>query len=147
MQLSWLLFLASLMPAPVHERACLAATIYLEARGQPTAGQIAVAEVALRRRDAGHWGQTVCAVVKSRKQFAPTLVAGDHPINCDRSWQKAWKIAGDSLAMWQRPPHDRTQVVPGADHFYAVNLVAPPAWASGDPVAVIGDHAFYRVGL
>jgi hypothetical protein len=34
--------------------------------------------------------------------------------------------------------------VPGASHFAAHNLVTP-SWASSEPVAVIGDHSFYRV--
>jgi spore germination cell wall hydrolase CwlJ-like protein len=48
--------------------------VYLEARDQSARGQQAVAEVALRRRDSGLWGDNLCSVVTARKQFAPTLV-------------------------------------------------------------------------
>ena len=63
MKLSMLLWLTTLMPQPVADQACLATTVYLEARSESTNGQLAVAEVALRRRDRGRWGDTVCKVV------------------------------------------------------------------------------------
>ena len=51
MKLSMLLWLTTLLPQPIADQACLATTVYLEARSEPTIGQMAVAEVALRRRD------------------------------------------------------------------------------------------------
>ncbi len=60
MKLAWILWMASLFHNPVADRTCLATTMYLEARGEPVIGQLAVAEVALRRRDSGEWG-TRCA--------------------------------------------------------------------------------------
>ena len=38
MTLGLLLWMAALMPQPVHEQACLAATVYLEARDQSMLG-------------------------------------------------------------------------------------------------------------
>ena len=146
MKLALLLWLVSLMPAGVQDRACLAATVYLEARDQPTIGQFAVAEVALRRRAHGRDGQSVCAVVTKSKQFAPGIVSPNHEVRYDRSWLRAWDVAGNAIAMWNLPAERRREVVPGADHFYAHNLVTPK-WAEGESVAVIGDHAFVAVGL
>ena len=40
--------------------------------------------------------------------------------------------------------HPLQQLVPGADHFVVLNI-ATPTWATGKPVATIGDHTFYRV--
>ena len=76
MKLSMLLWLTTLMPQPVADQACLATTVYLEARSESTNGQLAVAEVALRRRDRGRWGDTVCKVVTSPHQFATTTTPG-----------------------------------------------------------------------
>ena len=75
MTLGLLLWMAALMPQPVHEQACLAATVYLEARDQSKLGQAAVAEVVLRRRESGRWGETTCDVVLTHKQFAPAFTA------------------------------------------------------------------------
>ena len=147
MTLGLLLWMAALMPQPVHEQACLAATVYLEARDQSKLGQAAVAEVVLRRRESGRWGETTCDVVLTHKQFAPAFTARDFRFQNPKAWDRDWKVAGDAIHMWNLPARSRIQVVPGADHFYAHNVVAAPNWASGDPIAVIGGHTFHRVGL
>lgn len=146
MKLAWLLWLVSVMPGSVQDRACLAATVYLEARDQPAIGQMAVAEVALRRRAHGRDGVSMCEVVTKSKQFAPGIVSGNYRLRYGQAWNSAWDVAGNALAMWNLPIERRREIVPGADHFYAHNLVTPK-WAQGQPVAVIGDHAFFAVGL
>ncbi len=145
MTLGTLMFLAALIGGTTQQRACLAATVYLEARDQPLTGQIAVAEVALNRRDAGQWGDSVCEVVKSHRQFAPTLVSDSTPIDDPVAWQRAWQVADVTLRSWELPPERRAHVVPGADHFYAHNQVRPDWAQRGEQVAVIGDHTFYRI--
>lgn len=148
MTLATLFWIAALMGGPVKEQTCLAATIYLEARDQPTRGQWAVAEVALRRVESGRWGGSICEVVKARRQFAPTLVPATTPIDHPQAWDKAWEVAGRAMAMWQQPPAMRRQVVPGANHFYAHDVVrSPPSWAQSPTVAVIGGHTFVQVSL
>jgi spore germination cell wall hydrolase CwlJ-like protein len=146
MKLDWLLWLASILPGSAQDQVCLATTIYLEARDQPVLGQTAVAEVVLRRRDSGRYGKDVCSVVMQHKQFAPAFMSKQFRIRHIKAYDRAWKIAADTLAMWSLPVAVRKQVAPGADHFYAHNLVQP-AWASAESVAVIGDHSFVRVGL
>ena len=42
---------------------CLARNVYFEARGEPTAGQYAVAEVTMNRKASGRYSDTVCGVV------------------------------------------------------------------------------------
>ena len=59
MQLAFLLWLVSFLPQPAAEHVCLATTVYLEARGESRVDHKAVAEVAMRRRESGHWGPTV----------------------------------------------------------------------------------------
>ncbi|MGY6519021.1 MAG: cell wall hydrolase [Lysobacteraceae bacterium] len=143
MKLSWLLWLAQLMPQPAGDQICLATTLYLEARDQPVAGQLAVAEVALRRRDSGLWGDSLCEVVTARSQFAPTLVHPNYRLRNARAWENAVQLAFQAEQAWSAPDGERQEIVPGASHFAAHNLVSP-AWAN-EPVAVIGDHTFYRV--
>ncbi|HET7842706.1 MAG TPA: cell wall hydrolase [Xanthomonadales bacterium] len=145
MKLAWLLWLASILPGHGQDQVCLATTIYLEARDQPALGQTAVAEVVLRRRDSGRYGQGVCDVVMQHKQFAPSFMSKQFRIRNFKAWDRAWKIASDTLAMWSLPASVRKQVAPGADHFYAHNIVQPQ-WG-GTTVAVIGGHSFVRVGL
>lgn len=143
MKLAWLLWLAQVLPQPAGDQLCLATTLYLEARDQPTAGQRAVAEVALRRQDSGVWGESMCEVVTARSQFAPTLVHPGYRLRNANAWEDAVELAFEARRQWSLPHGERQELVPGASHFAAHNLVSP-AWAN-EPVAVIGDHSFYRV--
>jgi spore germination cell wall hydrolase CwlJ-like protein len=145
MKLAWILWLASVLPQPAADPLCLATTIYLEARDQSELGQRAVAEVALRRLDSGRWGDEMCEVVTAPKQFAPTLTSPHYRLKNLDAWNEVLAITWESLRQWSAPKEGRKQVVPGADHFFAHRLVAKPAWATGEPVALIGGHAFYRV--
>lgn len=144
MTLSFLMWLAALLPAAQAEPLCLAATVYLESRDQSELGQRAVAEVALRRRDSGFWGDDVCAVVTAPKQFAPTLVPPSTRIGSPEAWERAVEVAFATQKEWARPAAERHEVVPGASHFAALAL-ANPNWASYPRVAVIDDHTFFRV--
>ena len=100
MKLSLLLWMASVLPQPVADQACLATTVYLEARSEPTMGQLAVAEVALRRRERGQWGDTVCKVVTAPHPFATATTPGSFDITNMQAFAKAWKIAGESMSNW-----------------------------------------------
>lgn len=145
MKLAWILWLASAFHNPMSDRACLAATVYLEARGEPVTGQMAVAEVGLRRRDGGQWGNSLCKVLRARGQFALSTTSKNFVIDDTDAWNQAWMVAGVELAMWKLPADLRLSVVPQADHFYAAGAMPlPPGWAKGPPLAVIGDHRFYH---
>jgi|SRR5580765_8645028 spore germination cell wall hydrolase CwlJ-like protein len=144
MKLSLLLWLASILPQPVADRACLAGTIYLEARSEPVAGQLAVAEVALRRADSGQWGSSVCSVLTAPGQFAFSITPRNYVMSEADALQRSWAIANIAMANWSLPARLRYSVVPKADHFYATNTPMPD-WARGYPLARIGDHSFYRV--
>jgi spore germination cell wall hydrolase CwlJ-like protein len=143
MKLAWLLWMTSLLPQPVASQTCLATTIYLEARSQPTIGQFAVAEVVLRRRQEGRWGKSVCAVVKAPHQFATTTTPATYQLDNLKAWTKAWKIAGESLAIWQLPKGKRTLVVPRATHFATRGTA--PRWATVGALRTIGNQTFYAV--
>ena len=142
MKLGLLLWLASLFPQETADRICLASTIYLEARSESLLGQAAVAEVALRRRESGQWGNTLCTVLKARGQFALSTTSINYIVDEAPAWQNAWLIAGAAMRVWSLPPTMRVSLVPKADHFLAASASAP-AWAKGVPLAIIGDHKFY----
>jgi spore germination cell wall hydrolase CwlJ-like protein len=143
MHLSFLLWVASMLPASASDSLCLATTVYLEARGESELGQRAVAEVALRREEDGRWGDSVCEVVTAPKQFAPTLVNPNYEMGNLDAWQKAFDVAFEAQSDWQQPADERREVVPGASHFAAhyVN----PSWTSYPQVRTIGEHTFYKV--
>lgn len=144
MKLAWILWLSSLSPTPVADPLCLATTIYLEARDQSLIGQMAVAEVVLRRRDSGRYGEALCEVLTQPKQFALTLVSPDAQI---KEWPAFWKsltVTVAAMRNWRLPDAERKLVVPGADHFLAYERVSA-RWAVGAPMHIIGDHGFYRV--
>jgi spore germination cell wall hydrolase CwlJ-like protein len=144
MKLAFLLWLASALPQPASDQLCLATTVYLEARSESQTGQMAVAEVAMRRRENKHWGNTVCDVVQAPGQFALSTTSHNYSLDSLEAWQKAWKIADRAIAMWSLPRDQRKFVVPNADHFVVADS-ASPGWIKGPPIATIGAHNFYRI--
>ena len=93
MKLAWILWLSQVLPQPAADSLCLTTTVYLEARDQSVRGQQAVAEVALRRRDSGLWGDNVCDVVTARRQFAPSIVPSGTQLGNSEAWAQAVTIA------------------------------------------------------
>ena len=144
MKLAWILWLASVLPPQTADSLCLSTTLYLEARNQSVQGQQAVAEVALRRRDSGLWGDSVCEVVTARKQFAPTLVSPNTRLSHTEAWAASVTVALEAQRNWQLPPGERQEIVPGASHFAAL-AIASPSWRNAYQVAKIGDHTFLKV--
>jgi spore germination cell wall hydrolase CwlJ-like protein len=144
MKLALILWLVHVLPQQAADPMCLATTVYLEARDQPVLGQRAIAEVALRRRDSGEWGDSVCAVVTARGQFAMATLDPRDRLHDLSAWYTALRIAMSAERDWAMPVGKRHEVVPGASHF-AARALANPAWSQSHLVAVIGDHSFYRV--
>ncbi len=144
MKLVWILWLSQFLPQPAADSLCLSTTVYLEARDQTVRGQEAVAEVALRRRDSGIWGNNVCKVVTARKQFAPSLVSHNTRLSNTEAWANAVTVALESERNWSLPVGERREVVPGASHF-AATAIASPSWRTAYQVATIGDHTFFKV--
>lgn len=144
MTLAFLLWLAASLPQPAADQLCLATTVYLEARSESTTGQMAVAEVAMRRREAGHWGTTVCDVVRAPRQFAMTTTSDNFILDNAVAWRKAWTVADRAILIWSLPSKQRHFVVPHADHFVLADSTSP-AWIKGPPLATIGAHNFYRI--
>ncbi len=81
------------------ELRCLAVGVYFEARGEPTRGQIAVAQVIMNRVREGFYPNTICKVVfqgshrKTGCQFSFTCDGlSDRPRN-KWSWRKSMRVA------------------------------------------------------
>ena len=117
-----------------NEVDCIASVVWHEARGQQRTGQIAVAEVVVRRRDSGRYPRTACGVVRQRAQFSfvrrgiiPRVPAADAP----RMRQIALGVMEGRL----RSP------VRGAMFFHAA--YASPGW-DRRIMGRIGAHVFYR---
>jgi spore germination cell wall hydrolase CwlJ-like protein len=131
-------WLAALPPASGdQEWTCLAEALYFEARGESVAGQVAVAEVILNRRDSGAYPGTVCGVVRQRCQFSYTCDGISDRIRERAAYERVGKIA---RLMLDGAPRALTG---GATHFHTGAV--RPAWSRRFPqTARIGAHYFYR---
>jgi spore germination cell wall hydrolase CwlJ-like protein len=114
---------------------CLAVGIYYEAKSEPLAGQLAVADVILNRTQSGRFPRSVCGVVTQRGQFS--FVRGGKlpspPAN--GQWKKALAVAQVAMKdQWDSP-------VPEALYFHA--RYVKPSWKRAR-VGSVGNHVFYR---
>jgi len=116
--------------------ACLARNVYFEARGEPEAGQYAVAEVTMNRKASGLHGKTVCGVVYERKAFSWTSIDA-LPEPEPEAWSRAQQIAEEVYYGRHQP------VLNGARFFHATYV--KPEWAGERRrIARIGNHVFYK---
>ncbi len=117
-------------------RRCLAGAIYFESKGEPLAGQLAVANVIINRSKSGRFPADVCAVVKQRGQFS--FVRGGQIPSIDESraaWRTALAVAKIALeAAWDSP-------APKALFF---NTADRRPGGNVTRIAMIGNHVFYR---
>lgn len=144
------------LPAPVQERRpleqlvaqyaddeardaeadCLAAAVYFESKGEPFAGQLAVAEVIINRARSGRFAETLCGVVTQRSQFS--FVRGGRipsPARTTQAWRNAVAIAHIAL-------DDRADS-PVADALFFHARYVNPRWRL-QRLAAVGNHIFYR---
>lgn len=119
---------------------CLAKTVYFEARGEPTLGQIAVANVVLNRAASTVHPDTICAVVQERgssRRFDCEFTwecdgKSDKPEDLN-SYAQSVAIAGYAMAgRYKR----------GAELYYHAEYVSP-GW-DYRLLGKIGRHIFYR---
>jgi spore germination cell wall hydrolase CwlJ-like protein len=115
---------------------CLALNVYWEARNQPFAGQLAVAQVTMNRVRDARYGDNICDVVYEHKQFSWFWDGKPDTPREQRAWEKAYLVA--SAAM-DGSGHVELQ---GVTHYHAV--YTKPYWKGYMvQVAMIGDHVFY----
>ena len=115
---------------------CLASSVYYESKGEPLAGQLAVAQTIINRTASGRFPSTVCGVVRQPGQFS-FLRGGEIPAPSHDS--SAWKRAV-AIAMIAREGLWK-QVAPAALFFHARRVSA--AWGK-IKVASLGNHIFFR---
>jgi spore germination cell wall hydrolase CwlJ-like protein len=119
-----------------REMECLAGAIYFESKGEPLAGQLAVAEVIINRTKSGKYPTSLCGVVKQPGQFS--FVRGGRMPAIDRqsaNWRKAVAIAHIARNDLADSP------VPSAISFHATYV--SPGWRM-KRLATVGRHVFYR---
>lgn len=124
--------------APValdSELNCLAIGIYYESKGEPLAGQLAVAEVILNRTTSGRFPSSVCSVITQPSQFS-FVRGGVLPAAPDNAqWRKALAVAQVARKdLWASPV--------GQALFFHARYVNP-GWKR-PRVGTIGNHIFYR---
>ena len=117
------------------ETNCLAIGVYYESKGEPLAGQLAVANVILNRTRSGRFPRSVCGVLTQRGQFS--FVRGGRLPQPGANGQWRTSVAISRIAqgdMWQSS-------APRAMFFHA--RYVSPGWRR-ERVASIGNHIFYR---
>lgn len=114
---------------------CLAIGIYYEAKGEPLAGQLAVAEVILNRANSGRFAKSVCGVLTQRGQFSFVRGGKLPKPSANAHWRKALAVAQVAQKdLWESP-------VSEALYFHASHV--NPAWKR-PRVGSVGNHIFYR---
>lgn len=121
-----------------REMRCLAQGVYFESRGEPLAGQLAVAQVIVNRAESSLFPNDYCSVITQRAQFS--FVRAGHipePNTGSAAWQRAKAIARIAHGeLWQSEAQD-------ALFFHATHV--RPRWASRKVArATIDRHVFYR---
>lgn len=121
-----------------EELHCLAGAVYFEARGEPLAGQLAVAQVVINRSESRQFPASYCGVVHQRSQFSfvkngrmPNIREGS------QAWQRATAIARIAhQGMWESEADDSL--------YFHANYVRPSWSRSKQARARISTHIFYR---
>ncbi|MFQ6005867.1 MAG: cell wall hydrolase [Woeseia sp.] len=125
---------------------CLARNVYFEARGEPFAGQRAVAEVTMNRVASRRFPDTVCQVVHEKRwDLRRNRYVGAF------SWTELGKMPRPKGIAWNRAVAAAELVYDAQDAytvqgalFYHADIVEP-SWArSQNRVAKIGRHIFYE---
>ncbi len=117
---------------------CLAGAVYFESRGEPLAGQLAVAQVIINRSEDRRWPASYCGVVYQRAQFS--FVRGGQMPNINTSslaWDRAKAVARIAHeGLWESEASD-------AVYFHATHV--RPRWSRAKTrLAQIDTHVFYR---
>ena len=127
----------ALAEAPVDETQhnCVATAVYFESKGEPVAGQLAVARVIMNRAKSGRFARTPCGVVTQRSQFS-FVHDGNLPTPPENAaWRQAKLIA--RMAMGD------VYAGPAATALYFHAKRVSPGW-NRTSLGAIGNHIFYR---
>lgn len=115
---------------------CLASAIYFESKGEPVAGQLAVAEVIINRARSGRFPPDVCGVITQRGQFSFVRGGVIPAVDAARpGYRTALAVAKVAMAdLWDSNAS-------GALFFHARGSAPGGRFTR---VAAIGNHIFYR---
>lgn len=118
------------------ELVCLSLIVFWEARSEPLAGQVAVAQVVLARVLSPSFAGTVCEVMIEPAQFSFYWDGIPETVYEEEAWLKAQLVAS---AVAAGSGHAEFE---GVTHYHAdyVN----PDWPRLELVTTIGKHLFYR---
>ncbi|MGF1549590.1 MAG: cell wall hydrolase [Sphingomonadaceae bacterium] len=116
---------------------CLAGAVYFESKGEPLAGQLAVAEVVLNRVASRRYPSSVCGVVTQRHQFS--FVRGGRIPAIPRG-TRAWKRA---VAIARIAEQRLAEEVGETALFFHANYVKPRWSRKRTRIRAIGNHIFY----
>lgn len=117
---------------------CLAGAVYFEARGEPLAGQLAVAQVIINRSQNPRFPSSYCGVVLQPSQFS-FVRSGEMPRvrSGTAAWQRAKAIA--------RIAHEGLWESEAGDALYFHAKYVRPGWSHRKVArATIHRHVFYR---
>lgn len=121
-----------------------ARTLWAEARGEPEAGQRAVAHVIVNRLRSNRWGPTLASVCVWPFQFSSW---NDNDPNrtqlvCLSENDPAVVMFGRFIEeALSRADPDPTQ---NSLWYYAISMPKPPAWDQGQSFVQIGNHRFFQ---
>jgi spore germination cell wall hydrolase CwlJ-like protein len=113
--------------------ACLALAIYMESRGEPEQGQVAVGYTVINRVEQARYPTKVCTIVGSGEYTWPKKAQPSDK----EALERCKKVAENIL---KRRVKDPTQ---GATHFHS-RKVKPPWTKSMVKTTSIGHHIFYK---
>jgi spore germination cell wall hydrolase CwlJ-like protein len=117
-------------------------TLWMEARGEPEAGQRAVAHVLINRVKDGRWGHNLASVCLAPYQFScwlpndPNIKSMAAVSDGDPMLAKLGGFLRDAMAGEADPTK-------GATHYYAESMMQPPLWSRNKPFVAIGRHRFF----
>ena len=133
---------------------CIALAVYFEARGEPLAGQLAVAQVIINRVNDKSYPDNVCDVIRqgpvSKRTGQPIRHRCQFSFWCDGkpervenydAWQTAVRVA--EMAVWLNKSDHPVDVSEGATLYHSIN-VSPPWRYTVRTTVRIGNHIFYR---
>jgi len=121
-----------------EEMQCLAGAVYFESRGEPLAGQLAVAQVVINRAESSRFPSSYCGVVYQRAQFS-FVKGGQMPRirTGSGAWTRAKAIA--------RIAHEGHWDSEAQDSLYFHANYVRPSWSRKKTRrATIDTHIFYR---
>lgn len=129
----------------VSQLMCVALAIYFEARGEPDAGQIAVAHVVRNRIEDPRYPDNACDVVKQGYYWNGNPIRNmcQFSFYCDGKPEdphdeQAWRDALYIVHLSGLIP----DITGGATHYHSTKVF--PAWAyTGQVTANIHKHVFY----